>query len=69
MLEFSSFTPEYLNKNNWLQQYNPTTRSAEKKLVAGIVPIVLQKKNDCQVLEDRGLYILDAGCIINKDPN
>ena len=69
MLEFSSFTPEYLNKNNWLQQYNPTTRSAEKKLAAGIVPIVLQKKNDCQVLEDRGLYILDAGCIINKDAN
>ncbi|MGF1488086.1 MAG: hypothetical protein ACFBSE_13440 [Prochloraceae cyanobacterium] len=69
MLESSSFTPEYLSKNNWLQQYNPTTKSAAKKLADKNIPIVLEKKNDCQVLEERGVYILDARCIINRDIN
>lgn len=67
LLESASFTPEYLSKNDWLQQYKNTTKLAEKQLQKGIKPILLQKKNDCQVLEDRGLYVLKADCIISKN--
>ncbi|MDJ0725887.1 MAG: hypothetical protein QNJ38_12315 [Prochloraceae cyanobacterium] len=69
MLESASFTPEYLSNNKWLQQYNPTARAAEKKLEIGIEPILLQKKKDCQILEDKGVYVLDAKCIINQKTN
>ncbi|AFZ52093.1 hypothetical protein [Dactylococcopsis salina] len=67
LLDRSSFTPEYLSNNNWLQQYQPATKNAQLKLEQGIVPLLETRRENCAVFENDKLVLLSSSCIISAN--
>lgn len=63
LLDHNAFTPDYLEKNSWLQQYQPATTEAIKRLQHGKTPVLSKLAKRCSVLETRGLTLVEAKCI------
>ncbi len=62
LLERSAFTPEYITKNTWLQQYQPEAQQANAKLQKNL-PVLATLINSCTVLETDNLVLLKTECI------
>jgi hypothetical protein len=60
-------TPRYLQKS-WLQQYQPAAAEAANSLQQGTVPVVQQAVERCAVLQENGLAVLSADCVVNSLP-
>ncbi len=63
LLDHNVFTPDYLEKKLWLQQYQPATTEAIKRLQQGKTPVLSKLAKRCSVLETHGLTLVEAKCI------
>ncbi|MEA5601636.1 hypothetical protein [Nostoc sp. UHCC 0252] len=63
LLERSAFTPEYITKNTWLQQYQPVAQQASAKLQNNSLPVLATLINSCRVVETDNLVLLKTECI------
>jgi len=67
LLDRSSFTPEYLSNNNWLQQYQPATKNVQLQLEQGTIPLLETRRENCAVFKNDKLVLLSSSCIISAD--
>ncbi|NES75539.1 MULTISPECIES: hypothetical protein [unclassified Okeania] len=65
MLHRGSFTPEYIEDNSWLMQYEPA-QDAVTFLQLGYIPALATTISTCTVFENDSLLVLDANCILGK---
>jgi preprotein translocase subunit SecE len=63
LLERSAFTPEYITKNTWLQQYQPAAQQAKVNLQNNSLPVLATLINSCRVFETDNLVLLKTECI------
>lgn len=63
LLDRAAFTPEYLQSNPWIQQYQPAADNAAAALKQGTVPAVQQAINACTVFSNQETIVLKATCI------
>ncbi|MGL5081764.1 MAG: hypothetical protein ACRC8A_09785 [Microcoleaceae cyanobacterium] len=66
LLESKTFTPEYLNKSDFLQKFSPEViPQVEKNLIQGVQPILATLTDSCTILQVENLIVLDTNCILN----
>ncbi|HEY9597076.1 MAG TPA: hypothetical protein V6D33_05350, partial [Cyanophyceae cyanobacterium] len=62
MFDRTAFTPEYIDKNGWLEQFE-LAEKALAKLHQGINPALSKVSQSCTVFETDNLVVLQADCI------
>ena len=65
MLHRGSFTPEYVEDNSWLMQYE-SAQEAVTFLQLGYIPALATTIPNCTVFQNDSLFVLDANCILEK---
>ena len=65
MVHRGSFTPEYVEKNSWLMQYE-SAQDAVTFLQLGYIPALATTIPICTVFQNDSLFVLDANCILGK---
>ena len=65
MVHRGSFTPEYVEKNSWLMQYE-SAQDAVTFLQLGYIPALATTIPICTVFQNDSLFVLDANCILRK---
>jgi hypothetical protein len=68
LLDQSAFTPQYLESDRWLLQYQPAVSEAVAKLKQGTIPALAQVSDRCTVLQTGGLVVIQAQCILTYEP-
>lgn len=68
LLEQSAFTPQYLESDRWLLQYQPAVSEAVARLKQGTIPALAQVSDRCSVLQTGGLVVIQAQCIVTYEP-
>lgn len=63
LLDKKEFSAEYLENNNWLQQFQPVTSQAQTQLSQGDTPALLKATEFCSVWQVETLVVLDAECL------
>ena len=64
LLERKSFTRGYVERNRWINLYQPEAREAANGLKKGEVPALAAFLDRCSVYEDERFVVLDARCIL-----
>lgn len=62
----TDFTPEYLENNRWLRQFQPVTQDAANSLKLGQIPVLINLKNSCTAFQMQGFSLLSTDCIKNS---
>ncbi len=65
MLHRGGFTPEYVEDNSWLMQYE-SAQDAVTFLQLGYIPALATTIPICTVFQNDSLFVLDANCILKK---
>ena len=65
MLHRGSFTPEYVEDNSWLMQYE-SAQDAVTFLQFGYIPALATTISTCTVFQNDSLFVLDANCIFRE---
>ena len=65
MVHRGSFTPEYVEDNSWLMQYE-SAQDAVTFLQLGYIPALATTIPICTVFQNDSLFVLDANCILGK---
>ena len=65
MVHRGTFTPEYVEKNSWLMQYE-SAQDAVTFLQLGYIPALATTIPICTVFQNDSLFVLDANCILGK---
>ncbi|MCL1473016.1 hypothetical protein [Argonema antarcticum] len=68
MIEELAFTPQHIEKNPWLMQYQPAAKNAITRLQQGIYPALAEVAQQCTVLKTNSLVVMPAECIIQSLP-
>ncbi len=68
LLEQSAFTPQYLESDRWLLQYQPAVSEAVANLKQGTIPALAQVSDRCSVLQTGSLVVIQAQCIVTYEP-
>ncbi|MEB3229489.1 MAG: hypothetical protein VKJ64_00655 [Leptolyngbyaceae bacterium] len=64
LVDQGAFQADYVESDSWIQQHPEAARRALENLQAEAqLPLARARKN-CQVLKERNLILLDAGCLI-----
>ncbi|MGF1541843.1 MAG: hypothetical protein ACFCU5_15570 [Pleurocapsa sp.] len=63
LIDKNAFTVNYLQNNNWLQQFKSETNQAIALLQENKSPAILSKINDCSIFTETNLILLNAKCI------
>lgn len=66
LLDRDAFTVNYLQNNNWLMQFQPQAKRAIAFLQQNSQPVLITKFEDCRMLENDNLILLNAKCIKSK---
>ncbi|ACK71944.1 conserved hypothetical protein [Gloeothece citriformis PCC 7424] len=61
----SSFSPDSLANNKWLNQYQPITKKTIERLHQGTTPALVPLIDRCRVLEVNDLVVMPGDCILN----
>jgi hypothetical protein len=64
LLDKKAFTVDYLQRNNWLMQFQPETDRAIKVLASQQQPALLQQIDRCQVFQDSDLILIKTSCFL-----
>lgn len=64
LVEEGAFTPEYLTRDDWMMQYQPTTNEAIATLQEGKTPALAILRDRCTVFKSDRFFILQASCTI-----
>ncbi len=65
LLERNAFQPKYINKNTYIQQYQPAAKIAYSKLLQGSDFVLPKLIKSCTAIETENLFLLKAECIKN----
>ncbi|MDJ0555099.1 MAG: hypothetical protein QNJ68_11770 [Microcoleaceae cyanobacterium MO_207.B10] len=65
MLHRGAFTPEYVDDNSWLMQYE-SAQKAVTFLQLGYIPALATTVSTCTVFKNDSLFVLDANCILRN---
>jgi len=65
MVHRGSFTPEYVEDNSWLMQYE-SAQDAVTFLQLGYIPALATTIPTCTVFQNDSLFVLDANCILGS---
>ncbi|MGD1804960.1 hypothetical protein ACP6PL_05900 [Dapis sp. BLCC M126] len=65
MVHRGAFTPEYVEDNSWLMQYE-SAQDAVTFLQLGYIPALATTIPICTVFQNDSLFVLDANCILKK---
>lgn len=63
VLDTGSLTLDYLKQNRWMQPFE-TTQAAIQNLQAGKSPILTKVRGNCQVFQNKKIFVLDTRCIL-----
>lgn len=66
LLDSSAFTPDYLARNSWLQQYQPIASQILTQLQEGTLPVLPTMIESCLVFETEEMVVLQASCLLAK---
>jgi len=64
LVDRNAFTPEYLVRNHWMQQFQPDANEAQRRLERGETPALARFIGRCSAFADRRFVVLDAQCIL-----
>ncbi len=67
VLEANSFTPEALQGNRWIMQYQPEADRAIVSLLAGETPALALLRDRCLLFHSEPYTVLDAACLQQAD--
>ncbi len=67
LLDKSAFSSEYIARNEWLMQYQPTANQAIKNLETGKIPLLSELAKGCQVWQNQDLMLLDTNCLETQE--
>ena len=65
LLEKSAFKAEYIQKNEWMMQYQPIAEEAISRLKQGTIPVIAHISDRCSVFQASKFIVLDSDCIMN----
>lgn len=65
LIDKAAFTPEYISRNRWLNQYQEA-KEAIAQLQVGNLPAISRITRSCQAFERDNLVLLTANCIKEK---
>jgi hypothetical protein len=66
MLDKRAFELNYVSPKFWIWQYQPAAQMARDNLERGMVPFVAQMIEPCKVINDDGLTVLKAACLVEN---
>lgn len=69
LLEKTAFDIAQLNRDRWIQQYQPAAGNATTVLASRQVPFLQSLGDRCVVFEDAQHWLLDAECIVSATEN
>ncbi len=65
MVNHKAFNAHYIERDSWMQQYQPAAAEALDKIERGIVPALSKLMTTCSVFEDEEYVVLSSECILN----
>ena len=65
MVDRKAFNSHYIERDSWMQQYQPAAAEALDKIERGIVPALSRLMTTCAVFEDEEYVVLSSECILN----
>lgn len=65
LLEENAFTVDYVERHNWMGQYQPAASEALKQVKRGPAPALKQATRRCEVLNSDEHIIVEAACILD----
>lgn len=66
LIEHDSFTPEYLQDNNWILQHQSVAQDAIENLQSGNIPALSTVKDSCSVFASDGFGLVSTECILSQ---
>ncbi len=66
MVDRKAFGSHYIERDSWMQQYQPAAAEALDKIERGIVPALSRLMTTCAVFEDGEYVVLSSECILNS---
>ena len=66
LLDESAFTPDYLARDKWLQQYSEELAPVKQAIANGSVPFLFKVLDNCTVVQQKTLRLLDTSCFSIK---
>jgi len=67
LFDQDAFTIKYLEKDKWLQLYQPVTDQGINSLKKGDKPILAQLEKSCTVFQEQKLTLIEARCVLERD--
>ncbi len=64
LLDKNAFTVDYLQSNNWLNNFQPENERAIQALQAGKQPFLLTQIDRCQIFQDADRILIETDCMI-----
>ena len=64
LTEESSFTPEYISKNDWIMQHQTGAKIAVKNLQQNKKIAMQSIQSECSVMNSKGFYLISSECIL-----
>jgi hypothetical protein len=64
LVENSSFEPQYIENDSWIEQHQPTAREAIDFLKKGETPALLTLKKTCSAFDRYDLTLISTKCIL-----
>jgi hypothetical protein len=68
LVDRAAFQPEYIDKSDWLQQFQPAARDAFDDLTQGKSAFLAHPAGQCLAIESQRFFVLKADCIANTPP-
>jgi hypothetical protein len=66
MVDRKAFSSHYIERDSWMQQYQPAAAEALNKIEHGIVPALSRLMTTCAVFEGEEYVVLSSECILNS---
>ena len=67
LLEKQAFEVNYIDKNRWIQQFQPAAAEAQARLEQGITPTLAGLVETCSAFKTEEFLVLSAECIKKQD--
>lgn len=67
LVEDGTFTPQYVTRDRWMMQYQPSANEAIARLQQGITPALATASDRCTIFRADRFAVLDTACILNPN--
>lgn len=69
MVDRRAFNSHYIERDSWMQQYQPAAAEALDQIERGIVSALSKLMTTCVAFEDENYVVLSSECILNASPS